>query len=348
MIPLKEKFQHPRLPGVRWRERGLTLVELMISITLGLLILAGMVAVFANTSAVRNEIERTSRQIENGRYAIELLREDIQLAGYFGETDMSLIALPAAIPNPCSVDPAVWPLDMKVHVQGVDDFPGVAPTPDVSCLPGIKVGTDVIIIRRAKTCVFGAAGCDSDNDLAYLQAPLCNTEVATHTLGVKSATAFVHQKKDCATATDLRPYVVYFYYVRTNNDDGITCPCTLSRAEFIGAKIDPITTTNFKVTPLVDGIENLQLDYGVDTDGDGDADSYQAKPANVADWSSVMTVQVNLLARNVDISPGYTDTKTYNLGPSAGSVGPFSDPRRRHVYSALVRIQNASGRRETP
>jgi type IV pilus assembly protein PilW len=344
MITFDEKFQYSGLPGVRRRERGLTLIELMISITLGLMILAGMVTVFANTSAVRNEIERTSRQIENGRYAIELLREDIQLAGYFGETNMALVALPVVAappgqPDPCSVTLATWTGAMPLHVQGIDGFDGVT-APTMSCLPDVKAGTDVIVIRRLKTCVFGAAGCDSDNDLPYLQSPLCNTEVTTHTLGVKSATAFAHQKKDCTTATDLRPYVVYFYYVGTDN--------TLRRAQFIGAKVDPVTGTNFQVTPLVDGIENLQFDYGVDTDGDGDADSYQARPANVADWSSVMTVQVNLLARNVDLSPGYKDTKTYSLGPSAGSVGPFNDGRRRHVYSALVRIQNASGRRETP
>jgi type IV pilus assembly protein PilW len=336
MTPLNRRFRYQTPLGVRGREFGLSLIELMIAITLGLMILAGIVLVFANTSAARNEVERISRQIENGRYAIELLREDIQLAGYFGETNMPLVALPAAIPDPCSVDPAVWPLDMKVHVQGVNNYD---PAADLSCLPtsgndAPKPSTDVIIIRRVKTCVVGAVGCDAvDNAKPYLQVPLCNTETATHELAIKSAGTFAHKMKDCATDAVLRPYVVYFFYVGNDN--------TLKRAEFTGSAIG-------NITPLVDGIENLQLDYGVDTNGDGAADSYQAEPATVANWGDVVSVQINLLARNTELSPRFNDTRTYNLGPSAGTVGPFNDARRRNVYSALIRIQNPSGLRDTP
>ena len=70
---------------IEWRRRcgGAGLVELMVGITLGLLVLAAMATLFANNSAARNEIERTSQQIENGRFALQLLRDDIHLAGYF-------------------------------------------------------------------------------------------------------------------------------------------------------------------------------------------------------------------------------------------------------------------------
>ena len=59
-----------------------------------------------------------------------------------------------------------------------------------------------------------------------------------------------------------------------------------------------------------------------------------------------MTVRFFVLARNIDVSPGYTDNKTYNLGSSV--AGPFGDGYRRHVYGSLVRITNPAGRRETP
>jgi type IV pilus assembly protein PilW len=67
----------------RRRQSGVSLIELMVSVTLGLLILSGVLIVFVNASAARNEVERTSRQIENGRYASELLSEDLRLAGFF-------------------------------------------------------------------------------------------------------------------------------------------------------------------------------------------------------------------------------------------------------------------------
>ena len=48
---------------LRQRQAGLSIVELMVSITLGLMILSGVLIVFVNTSAARMEVERTARQI---------------------------------------------------------------------------------------------------------------------------------------------------------------------------------------------------------------------------------------------------------------------------------------------
>ena len=76
-----------RREGHRSRRRaaGLTLIELMIAVTVALIILAALAVMYGTSVKARNQIERVSRQIENGRYAIQLLRADIQLAGFFGE-----------------------------------------------------------------------------------------------------------------------------------------------------------------------------------------------------------------------------------------------------------------------
>jgi type IV pilus assembly protein PilW len=339
-------------------ERGFSLIELMIAITLGLLILAGMLTVFVNTSATRNEIDRANRQIENGRYAMELLREDIQLAGFYGEIDMaSLPAVPASLPDPCSTTLLERTLGgdagiLRFHVQGVNNYnPAAAPPDNLSCLTGanaVKPGTDVLVVRRVKTCTAGSVGCDPIIDgKPYLQASFCaapttppTSPVRTHTLMLRpSPSEFVHLLRDCTTASPLRPYVIYVYFVGRSDN-------VLKRAEFTG-------TAMGNVTSLVDGIENLQVDYGVDTSGDGNPDSFEASPAAVTAWSNAVTVRINLLARNPEASPDYKGSaleaaKTYNLGPSAGAVGPFSDGFRRHVYSSVVRIQNISGIRERP
>ena len=153
----------------RIRAGGFSLIELMIAITIGLLILAGMLVVFVNTSATRNEIDRTNRQIESGRYALEILRDDIQLAGFYGEMNWgNFIApsnvppapLPATMPDPCAsalterTNGGTQGV-MRLHVQGLNNY--VAST--LSCLTGanaVKPGTDVIVVRRAKTCTAGA------------------------------------------------------------------------------------------------------------------------------------------------------------------------------------------------
>ncbi len=54
--------------------------------------------------------------------------------------------------------------------------------------------------------------------------------------------------------------------------------------------------------------------------------------------------EVNLLARNVEKSPGHTDSKTYTLD-SATTVGSFGDGYRRHVFNTTVKLANVAGRR---
>ena len=62
-------------------------------------------------------------------------------------------------------------------------------------------------------------------------------------------------------------------------------------------------------------------------------------------WPDVVAVDISLLVRNPVRTFGLRDTKTYDLG-LAGSVGPFNDGYKRHVYSSSVRVVNVSGRKE--
>jgi len=59
----------------------------------------------------------------------------------------------------------------------------------------------------------------------------------------------------------------------------------------------------------------------------------------------VVAVNISLLVRNSAETVGHDDEKTYNLG-LAGSVGPFGDQYKRHVYSSSVRVVNVSSRKE--
>ena len=59
------------------RERGFTLVELMIAMTLGLLIMTALVTLFVDTSRTNREMAKTNSQIENARFALQILEEDL-------------------------------------------------------------------------------------------------------------------------------------------------------------------------------------------------------------------------------------------------------------------------------
>jgi len=132
-------FQRPEhAMRLKIKAGGFSLVELMVAIALGLLILTAMVLVFTNANSTRAEIDRNNRQIENGRYAIELLRDDVQLAGFYGEMNWGNFIAPSAVPSaplpgvmpdPCLATlpelTANAPADrgvLRLHVQGVDNY----------------------------------------------------------------------------------------------------------------------------------------------------------------------------------------------------------------------------------
>lgn len=362
------------------REAGFSLVELMIGMVLGLLIMAGLITVFVQSNQTRSEIERNNRQIESGRYAMSLLTEDLRMAGYFGTFDpYQTIIKPngpplggaspiTSMPDPCNAtltgNASSWDKSYFFHIQGIDNAATIP-----GCLTDVKTGTDIVVIRRASTCVAGptaGASCDAPiSGVPYFQASNCYQagELATNT-GATSASdylsyfvlntdtsASVMNKHaiNCTTRADYSRYLVRIYFVANNNAAGDSVP-TLKRAE-LGA-------TGFTIVPLVEGIENLQIEYGVDKDGDGVIDAYTADPgiyngctgaSCVVNWLSTYSVSVNILARNTEPTIGYSDAKTYQLGQKAdgtnNTFGPYGDPYKRHVYNSAVRLDNPAGRR---
>jgi type IV pilus assembly protein PilW len=330
---------------------GFSLVELMISLTIGLMVLATLLVVFANASSARGELERNSRQIENGRYAVELLSDDLRVAGYYGEVNVADLAAPAELPDPCSIVATEWAAAMPIHIQGYD---GGAGSP--ACIPAdIKAHTDILVVRRVKTCAAGVAGCEpATAGKPYVQASQCNTETTPYVIGRLGTTAFPLRRKDCTTPAALREYRVDVYFISTNNRAGQNLP-TLMRLELTGSTMAQI--------PLVDGIEEMNVEYGIDDDGDGQPDAYTADPTHytyagcmmctaVNNWSNVVTAKLHVLARSPEPSPGHIDTKSYSLGRDAAgnaiTVGPMNDAYLRQVYTAMVRIVNPAGRRDRP
>ena len=333
---------------------GVSLVELMISIVLGMLLIAALTTVFASTSAARNELERTSRQIENGRFAMELLSDDLRVAGFYGELNVKQLAVPAALPDPCSTTVADWSSAIAIGVQAYDNG---ASKP--ACIPSSwKAGTDVLVVRRTSTCEAGVGSCPAANAAyANFQVSKCATESATTPfaigIGAKSTAPFTLTNKNCTTVAEVRQYLVHIYYISTNNGDGAAIP-TLKRLEFNG--------TAYTESPLVEGIEELNIEYGIDNDNDGAPDAYTANPSTYTyagcatctapiNWSNVVSARVSLLARNIETSPNYTDTKTYSLGLDSAGAAVTVTPGgafRRHAYSGLVRVVNSAERRETP
>ena len=147
------------------------------------------------------------------------------------------------------------------------------------------------------------------------------------------------------------PSTVSISGICTSSDDTIP---TLKRLELVSQG----GNTTMRIVPLVEGIEYLKIEYGVDNSppdpsvdtglsGDATVDGAYVDTPSLANWPGVIAAKVYVLARNTEPTAAFTDTKTYELGPLT-SVPAANDKFRRHVYTAAVRLMNISGRRERP
>ncbi len=366
----------PARPGTAAAQRpqlGLSLIELMISITLGMLIMAALLTLFVNVTRTNNEMTKANRQIENGRFAIQVLQSDIVHAGFWGELDYTSIpapsfAVPTAIPAPCVV--SGWASADKdnllsIPVQGYAN----GNTLKACGVSGVLTNSDVLVVRHANTCTAGSA-CDGGSDTGpHIQVSNCRDTPLEATYVIDSPTfsprvfplsAFPLRNKGCATTpvAAQRKVMSNIYYLATSNGQP-----TLMRVSLVnGAYTTP--------QPLIEGIEAFKVQYGIDSSipGDGSPDSYvtsedlavaeAAVPQNLGLHLNIVAVKIHVLARNLEPSPGYTDTKTYTLGNAASASICSTDGTctnkvlnpdfKRHVFSTTIRLVNPSARREKP
>ena len=340
---------------IRPRRNGFTLVELMIAMTISLFLLIGIASVTMTHSTSSRELEKTSRQIETGRYAMQVVGDDLTLAGFYGT--FSPKGATVSTPDPCATavvnlgfDNASSPITVPAPVYG---YVGGAVSP--TCLANRLAGTGIVVVRRVSSTAIAVASAVAGQ--TYVQASGCDSDPKAFVIDTNSASFTLH-RKDCTAIAPLRSYMVRAYYVGSCNvcsGPNADATPTLKVAEFVGGAIN--------ITPLAEGVQDLEADYGVDLDANGSADCYVANPgvdntatcagwttatgwsAGLQNWGNIVTVRLHVLARNVDLTGDWTDTRTYDMG-SARTAGPFNDRYKRHTYSAVLRVANVAGMRE--
>jgi len=181
------------------RQSGFTLVELMISMAIGMFIVLALFTLLINVNRNNSEMTKSNRVIENGRFALQLLEADVSHAGFLGGfvpafDDLSKVStpptdVPTEVPDPC---PATWTGStattfatptyvaslIGIPVQAYE-IPAVVPSPTVSVC-GSKItspqpSTDVLFVRHLDTtsCVAGAGGCPASPGEPYFQMNSC-------------------------------------------------------------------------------------------------------------------------------------------------------------------------------
>jgi type IV pilus assembly protein PilW len=360
-------------PGTAMRQRGLTLIEFMISIVLGMILVAAIAVLIANQSTARNEIDRGGRLIENGRYAMQVISDDLLMAGYYGESTSAPTGVTiTAMPDPCSAtvasgnaaSPGIQEAS-TLYIQGYDNSNYTAAT--LSCVTYWKSGTDIVVVRHADPDT-SAVLTGGNTDLSKLTAgqPYLQTGLTSST-----ATAFNYKfyaGDSAANSTNFtlvnksnklqapRKWHVHIYYIAScsvcTGGSADTIP-TLKRVELTTAS--GAATMNNIVT-IAEGVENMQIDYGVDTDGDGSPEGTDIVASNASlgtsptNWQNVVSTRVYLLVRSSESVAGYTNTKKFAMGasfPASAPLDPGADAYQRHLFSQAIRLVNPSSRRSS-
>src|SRR3989338_2054747 len=207
-------------------QRGLSLVELMISITIGLLILASLTTLFVNQSKTRAELDKSNRMIDNGRYAMELLSDSLKMAGYYGEfspTSPSPATPTVTLPVPCSTTAADISAALQLSVQGYEAAGQNSQIASPPCNLAydavdadfrLKAGSDILVIRRASTTSFAqdaahimplpAPQTAAPNDgTIYLQASGCEHDASPYYRMSADPTALTLGQKNITTPAPL-------------------------------------------------------------------------------------------------------------------------------------------------
>ncbi len=328
------------------RQAGLSLVELMVALVAGMLVVATVTALAINTSRTQDELSKSSRQVENARYALQVLNDEVRHAGFYGR--FSNKSTPSSLPDLCDYDTASA-VDGHFEAEEFDFLSIAVHAFDNASVPGCIANnidqaddTDVLVVRR-----FSDVG---DGWPLYVQS----TPRRIAPVSSPGDSVITEPTGDDAPVHRYRTDV---YYVAPSNSPSEVCggesgPSadipTLMRLRYDGS-------SGWCGEPLAEGIERIHFDLGVDYSGDGvpnDSssgadDAYVRTPEELDQLANVVAVRVHVLARTDEPTPGHEDVAEYVLA-SDGSVtaGPFEDEYRRRVFATTVRLTNPAGRRE--
>lgn len=307
------------------REKGFSLVELMVSMLLGLILMAGVLEVMVDSMRTGSQIRLSGDVADNGRYLVNLIREEVSVAGFYGELD-DYDTGATAQPNPCnSISTANMVLGMTYPLNGRDS--AYVDQSNFSCAQAIypRSDTDILVIRRAST--IQETGSLNSNRY-YLQ-----TTPTQYVLDTGASSAFTLTLKDGVTAAPIREFYQTIYYVRSNED-------------FYRYRV--YANGNVEHVPIASGVRDFQVEYGIDRSGNGSPNADGADAAWVEaptddEWDDVVAVRFYFLVRSLETKPGGArEQKTYTYADV--SVSP-SNAYEYGLFSSSAQVTNVAVRR---
>jgi type IV pilus assembly protein PilW len=306
-------------------QRGFGLVELMVAVTLGFIVVAAVGYLYLGSRQSFRNTDNMSRMQESARYALDTMAREVRMAGSLGCT-----SLVEGSPN--FVAPAPTLTNANTIVGG-DVGTDPASVPAVPALGALRVAGDVLWVWGAQpSSVTLATLTAGGNPYAYkagdiLAVVTCRPAADVAPTGfLRSAPADLTTLPGAA-ADEVMKFDRFGYYIGTN-------PAGV-RALYRNSINDG------GAAELVEGVEDMQIMYGIDTNNDRAADAYQTASA-VANWQQVVSVRISLLMASTDNNLT-TSAQTYRFDTDddgTPNVVVAGDRRIYQTFSTTVGIRN--------
>jgi type IV pilus assembly protein PilW len=354
------KYAVASAPVRAGRQAGFTVVELMVAMVISLLLLGGVVTVFTGSKRTYERLERLSRTQESGRFALDAIVRDIRSAGYMGCSRPSTWAntlVGATTTLSWNFAEAIRGYEFQ---SGTTWLPGL-PTGLTNIAGGATSGSDALILRVPMLASTSATLRLTDK----MASQTSTMQIAAVPSGVTPAL----EVDDVVMLADCHARAVFQITgydpatgVIEHESPGTGAPGNasddLGHAFEANSQIVPVRTVAYYIgtsagrtglwrvagsgvpEELVEGVERMELRFGVDTTGaDRIADSYvTADAVGVGNWGNVISVSVALLVRSPDEYGTERDTRTYTLLDKTYTAP--SDRFVRQVFVTTATLRN--------
>ena len=333
---------------------GISLVEILVSLVISIFLLGGIIQVYLANKASYTFSNAISRVQENGRFAVDTISRDLRMAGFFGcaifdPNDTSSIVNNL---NPAGTGYATF-FDWlggglvsgteNLGLNGSDSItvrgakPGqlnVLPpyntnssanihvTPNSSIVPG-----DIVMVSNCKGADIFQVTNTTPSTNAAKNSVVHNTG-GSQVPGNSNPGACSGGSAHCLSQTyGADAAMIELQVVTYSIQAGASGEPALFRSE------------NSVDIELIDGVEEMQILYGVDTTDDGFPNRYFTS-TNVVDMNEVIAVRLMLLVRSETdfITEG---VQSYTFNSAAAVQAP--DRRLRQVFSTTIALRNRIG-----
>ena len=291
----------------------------MVAITIGFIVVASVGYLYLGSRQSFRNTDNMSRMQENARYALDNMARDIRMAGSFGCT-----SLVEGAPTIVAPAPAVTNANAIVGGDAGVDPPGVP--------AGARVAGDAVSVwgSQGSSVLLSSltAGANpyalKENDILAVVTCRPPADVAP-TASLRSAPADLTTLAG-APGDEVMEFDRLAYYIADNP---------------AGVRALYRNSVNDGSAELVEGVEDMQIMYGVDTNADRAADVYQTAAA-VANWEQVVSARISLLMASPDDNITAA-AQTYRIDTDDDGTPDdvaAADRRIYQTFSTTVGIRN--------